>query len=45
MVRDMTLFVDDDGAAYLIAASEDNATLHISQLNADYRDVSQTYRF
>ncbi len=43
MVRDMTLFVDDDGAAYLIAASEDNATIHISRLTDDYRDVSKTY--
>ena len=36
MARDMTLFVDDDGTAYQIHASEDNGTLHISQLNDDY---------
>lgn len=36
MARDMTLFVDDDGAAYHIHASEDNGTLHISQLSDDY---------
>ena len=36
MARDMTLFVDDDGAAYHIHASEDNGTLHISQLTDDY---------
>jgi beta-xylosidase len=36
MARDMTLFVDDDGAAYHIYASEDNGTLHISQLSDDY---------
>ncbi|HEX5790101.1 MAG TPA: glycoside hydrolase family 43 protein, partial [Luteolibacter sp.] len=36
MSRDMTLFVDDDGKAYHIGASEDNATLHISLLTDDY---------
>jgi len=36
MARDMTLYVDDDGAAYHIYASEDNGTLHISQLSDDY---------
>src|SRR5208283_2324726 len=36
MARDMTLFVDDDGSAYHIYASEGNGTLHISQLTDDY---------
>lgn len=36
MARDMTLFVDDDGTAYHIHASEENATIHISQLTDDY---------
>jgi beta-xylosidase len=36
MARDMTLFVDDDGKAYHIHASEENATLHISLLSDDY---------
>lgn len=36
MARDMTLFVDDDGKAYHIYASEENSTLHISQLTDDY---------
>lgn len=36
MARDMTLFVDDDGTAYHIYASEENRTLHISQLTDDY---------
>ena len=36
MARDMTLFVDDDGGAYHIYASEGNGTLHISQLRDDY---------
>lgn len=34
--RDMTLFVDDDGKAYHIYASEENSTLHIAALNDDY---------
>lgn len=36
MSRDMTLFVDDDGAAYQIYASEENSTLHISRLSQDF---------
>jgi hypothetical protein len=36
MARDMTLFVDDNGSAYLIYASESNGTLHISRLAEDY---------
>jgi beta-xylosidase len=36
MARDMTLFVDDDGAAYQLYASEDNGVLHISQLSDDF---------
>ncbi len=36
MARDMTLFVDDDGKAYHIFSSEENLTLHIAELTADY---------
>jgi len=36
MARDMTLFVDDDGKAYHIFSSEENFTLHIAELTADY---------
>ncbi len=36
MARDMTLFVDDDGKAYHIHSSEENYTLHISELTDDY---------
>ena len=36
MSRDMTLFVDDDGRAYHIYSSEENLTLHIAELSADY---------
>lgn len=36
MARDMTLFLDDDGSAYQIYASEDNGTLHISLLADDF---------
>jgi beta-xylosidase len=38
MARDMTLFVDDDGKAYHIYASEENGTLHISLLSDDYTE-------
>lgn len=43
MARDMTLFVDDDGKAYHIHASEENLTLHISELNDDYTDFTKNY--
>lgn len=43
MERDMTLFVDDDGKAYHIYASEYNATLHIAQLNNDYTGHNGKY--
>jgi len=43
MSRDMTLFVDDDEKAYHIAASEENATLHIRELTDDYLDFSGKY--
>lgn len=42
--RDMNLFVDDDDTAYIVYSSEENRTMFISRLNADYTDldVSQT---
>lgn len=36
MSRDMTLFVDEDGKAYHIFASEENYTIHIAELTDDY---------
>jgi len=41
MSRDLTLFVDDDGAAYLFTASENNRTMHVHLLNGDYRQTSE----
>jgi len=43
MSRDMQLFVDDDGKAYHIHSSEDNLTLHISELTDDYQDFTGKY--
>ena len=43
MSRDMTLFVDDDGKAYHIFSSEDNMTLHIAELTADYMHHTGRY--
>jgi len=40
MARDQTLFVDDDGKAYHLYASEDNKTLHIGRLSDDYLSPS-----
>ena len=39
----MTLFVDDDGTAYHIYASELNSTLHIAELTADGLDRTGRY--
>jgi len=36
MSRDMTLFKDEDGKAYHIFSSENNAVMHISLLTDDY---------
>lgn len=36
MARDMNLFVDDDGTAYIIYSSEENLTIYISRLNEEY---------
>ncbi len=42
MSRDMTLFKDDDGKAYHIFSSENNAVMHISLLTDDYLKPSGT---
>ncbi len=36
MARDMNLFIDDDGTAYIIYSSEENLTIYISKLNETY---------
>ena len=43
MARDMNLFVDDDGNAYHVFASEENSTLHISLLSEDYQSHAGKY--
>lgn len=42
MSRDFTIF-DDDGKAYLFAASEGNATMHVSELTDDYLGLTGKY--
>lgn len=41
--RDMTVFKDDDGKAYIIYSSEWNSSIHISQLTPDYTAVEDEY--
>jgi hypothetical protein len=41
--RDMTLFNDDDGKAYLIYASENNNTMQICLLSEDYLSPTKKY--
>jgi hypothetical protein len=43
MSRDMTLFVDDDGKAYHVYASEENLTLHIAELSDNYLSHTGKY--
>ena len=43
MVRDMTIFVDDDGKAYHVFASEENNTLHLAELTDDYCGYTGKY--
>jgi hypothetical protein len=43
MSRDQTLFVDDDGKAYQICSSEDNATMYIHLLADDYLKPTKIY--
>jgi len=37
--RDMNLFVDDDGRAYVFYAAEGNPTMYVSRLNDDFTGV------
>jgi hypothetical protein len=43
MARDMTLYVEKNGKAYHIHSSEENMTLHFSELTDDYLDFTGTY--
>lgn len=43
MLRDMTLYKDDDGKAYLIYSSEYNNTMHVCLLSDDYLTPTKTY--
>jgi hypothetical protein len=43
MARDMNLFVDDDEKAYLVYTAEENRTVHISLLSADYLTTAPQY--
>lgn len=44
MVRDMTLFVDDNDKAYHIYTSEENSTLHFAELTDDYLGYTGRYK-
>ncbi len=41
--RDFTAFIDDDGKAYIISASEGNGTLYISELTDDFLGFTGKY--
>jgi hypothetical protein len=43
MARDLTVFVDDDGKAYLFYSSEGNPTMHVSLLTDDYLRPAAQY--
>jgi beta-galactosidase len=44
MSRDMTVFQDDDGRAYLVYASENNNTMQVCLLAPDYLTPTAVYR-
>ncbi len=44
MARDMTVFKDDDGKAYLIYSSEQNNTMQVCSLSDDYLHPTKTYK-
>ncbi|TDD01457.1 beta-xylosidase [Nonomuraea deserti] len=44
MSRDITAFVDTDGAGYMISAADENYDLHVYRLSADYTDVASLVR-
>lgn len=44
MSRDITAFVDTDGAGYMISAANENYDLHVYRLTADYTDVASLVR-
>lgn len=39
--RDHTLFLDDDGQAYVFYAAESNATMYVSRLNPEFTNVAK----
>lgn len=43
MSRDMTVFQDDDGCAYIFHSSEDNKTMVVSRLDRDYTHTDGVY--
>ena len=44
MSRDCTLFLDDDGDAYFLSASRDNADMKVYRLSEDYMNVDEEVR-
>ena len=40
-VRDMNLFKDDDGSAYVMYSSDGNQTMHIARLNDEYTNIAK----
>ena len=44
MSRDMTVFKDDDGRAYLIYSSENNNTMQVCLLSSDYLSPTTMYK-
>ncbi|XP_031387756.1 uncharacterized protein LOC116200926 isoform X2 [Punica granatum] len=42
--RDMTVFKDDDGSAYIVYSSENNSVLHMGPLTENYLDVEDVMK-
>ena len=44
MSRDITVFVDDDGAGYMVSSANENADLNVYRLTADYTNTASLVR-
>jgi hypothetical protein len=44
MSRDINVFVDDDGAGYMVSAANENYDLNVYRLTSDYTNVSSLVR-
>lgn len=42
--RDVTVFQDENGSAFIAYSSEDNSVMHVARLKADYLDIQPMFK-